>query len=141
MKGFRTFLLRGNLVDLAVAVVIGVAFNAIVTSLVTNVIDPLIAAIGGQPRFNALSAHVGKGNITYGMFLNALVSFVVIALVVYFLIVAPVGKLLSVVDRNKAATERACPECLSQIPIGATRCMYCTATVPPANTPAAAKPV
>jgi large conductance mechanosensitive channel len=141
MKGFKTFLLRGNLVDLAVAVVIGVAFNAVVQALVKDVIDPLIAAIGGRPSFDALSFGVGKGVISYGLFLNALVSFAIIAGVVYFLIVAPVSKLLSVTQRKKEATERTCPECLSQIPIGATRCMYCTATVPPETPAAPARPV
>jgi large conductance mechanosensitive channel len=136
MKGFRTFLLRGNLVDLAVAVVIGVAFNAVVQALVTNIITPLIAAIGGKPNFASLSVHIGKGNFTYGLFLNALISFVIIALVVYFVIVAPVSKLIARANRNQAATERACPECLSQIPIAATKCMYCTSVVPPANAPA-----
>lgn len=133
MKGLRTFLLRGNLVDLAVAVVVGVAFNAVVQSLVTNIITPLIAAIAGKPDFGALAAHVGKANFTYGLFLNALVYFVIVAAVVYFLIVAPMAKLLGYVNRNKEATERACPECLSQIPIGATRCKFCTAVVPPAG--------
>jgi len=141
MKGFKTFLLRGNLVDLAVAVVLGVAFNAVVQALVNDVINPLIAAIGGKPNFAALSAHVGKGVISYGLFLNALISFVIIAAVVYFLIVSPVSKLLSVTQRKQEATQRTCPECLSQIPIGATRCMYCTATVPPQTPAAPARPV
>lgn len=133
MKGFRTFLLRGNLVDLAVAVVIGVAFTAVVQSLVTNIITPLISAIAGKPNFGSLAVHIGKGHFTYGLFLNSLISFLIIAAVVYFLIVAPMAKLIAVMNRKKEATERACPECLSQIPIGATRCMYCTAVVPPAG--------
>jgi large conductance mechanosensitive channel len=131
VKGFRAFLIRGNLVDLAVAVVIGIAFNAVVQALVNDIITPLIAAIGGKPNFAALTFHVGKAVFTYGLFLNALISFIIIAAVIYFLVVAPVSKMLARMSRNKAATERACPECLSQIPIGATRCMYCTATVPP----------
>lgn len=132
MKGFRTFLLRGNLVDLAVAVVVGVAFNAVVQSLVTNIITPLIAAIAGKPNFGALAVHIGKGHFTYGLFLNALVYFLIVAAVVYFLIVAPMARLLGFANRNKEAAERECPECLSQIPIGATRCKFCTAVVPPA---------
>jgi large conductance mechanosensitive channel len=136
MKGFKAFLLRGNVVDLAVAVVIGVAFTAVVTALVNDIITPLISAIGGKPNFGALTAHVGKGVFAYGLFLNALISFVIIAAVVYFLIVAPIAKLLAIVNRNKEATERACPECLSQIPIAATRCKFCTATVPPVRAPA-----
>ena len=136
MKGFRAFLLRGNLVDLAVAVVIGVAFNAVVMALVSDIITPLISAIFGKPGFSFLTVHVGKATFPYGLFLNALLSFLIIAAVVYFLIVAPVAKALAVINRKQAASERACPECLSQIPIGATRCMYCTATVPPAETSA-----
>jgi large conductance mechanosensitive channel len=137
VKGFKTFLIRGNLVDLAVAVVIGVAFNAIVQALVSDLITPLIAAAGGKPNFAALTFKIGKATFSYGLFLNALISFVIIAAVVYFLVVSPVAKLILRMNRNKAATERACPECLSQIPVGATRCMYCTATVPPATAPAA----
>lgn len=133
MKGFRKFLLRGNLVDLAVAVVVGVAFNSVVQSLVKNVITPLIAAAGGSPDFGGLKVTIGKSAIGYGTFLNALISFVVIAAVVYFLIVAPVAKLLSLTKRKQDASERECPECLSMIPVGATRCRYCTATVPPAS--------
>ena len=133
MKGFRTFLLRGNLVDLAVAVVIGVAFTAVVQALVVNIITPLISAIVGQPNFGSLTVHIGKADFTYGLFLNALISFVIIAAVVYFLIVTPMAKLLAFVDRNKAATERDCPECLSPIPVAAKRCKFCTAVVPPAG--------
>jgi large conductance mechanosensitive channel len=137
VKGFRTFLLRGNLVDLAVAVVIGVAFNAVVQALVNDLITPLISAIGGQPNFSKLAVHVGKATFSYGLFLNALISFVIIALVIYFLVVNPVSKVLARFDRKKEATERACPQCLSQIPVGATRCMYCTSEVPPVQTAAA----
>lgn len=136
MKGFKVFLLRGNLVDLAVAVVIGVAFNAVVQAFVTNIITPLISATVKKPSFGALVVHIGATKVPYGLFLNALVSFVIIAAVVYFLLVAPVAKLLAIINRNKDATERDCPECLSQIPVGATRCKYCTATIPPAKTPA-----
>jgi large conductance mechanosensitive channel len=131
MKGFRAFLMRGNLIDLAVAVVIGVAFNAVVQALISDIITPLIAAIAGKPNFGALAFTINHSRFTYGLFINALLSFVIIAAVVYFLIVAPVAKMMSIANRNKAATERTCPECLSTIPILATRCMYCTAEVPP----------
>lgn len=131
MKGFKAFLLRGNLIDLAVAVVIGVAFNAVVLALVSDIITPLIAAIGGQPNFGALFFTINGSKFQYGLFINALISFLVIAAVVYFLIVSPMSKLLTMTARKQAATERECPECLSQIPIAATRCMYCTSTVPP----------
>ena len=131
MQGFKKFLLRGNLIELAVAVVIGAAFGAVVTSLVKDLITPLIAAIGGQPNFANLSFTVNKSKFAYGDFINALLSFVIVALVVYFLVVSPVVKLLAYLQRNKEAAERECPECLSEIPVKATRCMYCTATVTP----------
>jgi large conductance mechanosensitive channel len=138
MKGFREFLMRGNLIDLAVAVVIGVAFNAVVQALISDIITPLIAAIAGKPNFGALTFTINHSKFTYGLFINALLSFVIIAAVVYFLIVAPVAKMMAIANRNKAATERTCPECLSTIPILATRCMYCTAEVPPVTTTAPA---
>ncbi len=136
MKGFRAFLLRGNLVDLAVAVVIGVAFTAVVQALVRDIITPLIAALAGKPNFGALSLKIGKATFEYGLFLNALLSFLIIAAVVYYLIVTPVAKVLAIMNRKQAATEKTCPECLSQIPAGATRCKFCTATLPPAKAPA-----
>lgn len=131
MSGFRKFLMRGNLIELAVAVVIGVAFNAIVQALIADIITPLIAAIAGKPNFGALTFTVNHSVFRYGLFFNALISFLIIAAVVYFLIVAPMAKVISIRDRNKEATERACPECLSDIPVEARRCKYCTAEVPP----------
>lgn len=127
MSGFRKFLMRGNLIDLAVAVVIGVAFNAIVQALVANIINPLIAAIVHTPNFSALTFRIHGSIFKYGLFLNALVSFVVIAAVVYYLIVSPMTRFMSIADRKKEATTRECPECLSEIPVAARRCMYCTA--------------
>ena len=128
--------MRGNLVDLAVAVVVGVAFNNVVQGLVKGLITPLISATVHQPTvFGQLHFTYNKATFTYGLFLNALISFLMISAVVYFLIVAPVTKVLALFDRKKAATERECPECLSQIPIGAKRCMYCTAVVPPVDKP------
>ena len=137
MKGFRTFLLRGNVVDLAVAVVMGVAFNNIVQSLVKDIITPLIAAAGGTPNFGSLQFTIGGTAISYGVFLNAVITFLIVAGVVYFLLVAPMGKLLTFTQRRKEATERECPECLSLIPAKATRCKFCTAVIQPAA-PAAA---
>jgi large conductance mechanosensitive channel len=131
MQGFRKFLLRGNLIDLAVAIIIGVAFVAVVTALVADLITPLIAAIGGKPDFSELKFTVNKSTFKYGAFINALLSFVVIAAVVYFLVLVPVNRLLARFARDKEATERACPECLSEIPVGATRCKFCTAVVAP----------
>ena len=136
MGGFKKFLLRGNLVNLAVAVVIGVAFAALVTALVTDLITPLIAAIGGKPNFDNLTFTVNHSEFRYGAFINALISFVIIAAVIYFLVVLPVSKLLSMSDKAEAATEKECPECLSKIPLAAHRCMYCTSVVAPAAGPA-----
>jgi large conductance mechanosensitive channel len=133
VKGFRKFLTRGNLVDLAVAVVIGTAFTALVAALVADLITPLIAAAGGEPNFSSLSFTVNHSKFAYGAFINAMLTFLIIAAVVYFLIVLPVGKLIEYSDRRKAATLRTCPECLSEIPLEASRCMYCTAEVPPAT--------
>jgi large conductance mechanosensitive channel len=134
VSGFRKFVLRGNLVDLAVAVVIGTAFGALVTSLVKDLITPLIAAIGGKQDFSKLSFTLNKSTFAYGDFINALIAFVIVALVIYFFVVSPVARLLAFVQRNKEASERECPECLSEIPVKATRCMYCTAVVTPTAT-------
>ena len=133
MSGFRKFLMRGNLVDLAVAVVIGLAFAAIVTALVADLITPLIAAVAGKPNFSNLQFTIHKSTFHYGLFINAVLSFVLIAAVVYYLIVAPSVKLSARLTRHEQATTRDCPECLSTIPIAASRCMYCTAQVPPVN--------
>jgi large conductance mechanosensitive channel len=136
MGGFKSFLLRGNLVDLAVAVVIGVAFGAVITALVADLIMPLIAAIGGQPEFSALTFRVNTSIFHYGAFVQALLNFVIIAAVIYFLVVAPVTRLMALTAKKAEATERECPECLSQIPLAARRCMYCTAEIAPAVGPA-----
>jgi large conductance mechanosensitive channel len=131
MKDFREFLLRGNLVDMAVGIVIGIAFAAVITALVADLITPLIAAIGGNPDFSALSFTINKSHFLYGAFINALITFVVIAAVIYYLVVKPVNALM---ERRKtepavAATTRECPHCLSQIPVGARRCAFCTQEV------------
>jgi large conductance mechanosensitive channel len=131
MGGLKKFLLRGNLIDLAVAVVIGIAFNAVVQALIKDIVTPLISAIGGKPNFSTLHFTINKSVFLYGDFINALLSFVIIAAVVYYLIVGPTSRLTALTQRNKRATERQCPECLSTIPVGARRCMYCTAPVTP----------
>jgi large conductance mechanosensitive channel len=124
--------MRGNLIDLAVAVVIGTAFTAMVTAIVSDIITPLIAAIGGKPNFGNLTFTVHHSEFKYGLLINAIVSFLIVAAVVYFLIVAPMARVTSRFTRHKEATERDCPECLSSIPVAATRCKYCTAQVAPA---------
>lgn len=131
MKGFRNFISRGNLIDLAVAVVIGTAFTAVVTAIVADLITPLIAAVGGQHDFSKLTFTVHGSTFKYGAFINALLSFLIIAAVVYFLIVAPMAKITARFKREVEVTTRDCPECLSTIPIAATRCMYCTTVVAP----------
>jgi large conductance mechanosensitive channel len=139
MSGFRKFLMRGNVLDLAVAVVIGVAFNAIVQALVKYLITPLITAITGNGKpFSNLSFTVHHSEFTYGQVINAVLSFLVIAAVIYWLVVAPAAKLTALANRNKAATDRQCPECTSTIPVAAKRCMYCTSEVPPVPAPAPA---
>jgi large conductance mechanosensitive channel len=139
MKGFRDFILRGNLVDLAVAVVIGTAFGVIVAALVKDLITPLIAAIGGKPDFSNLSFTINKSRFLYGDFINALITFLIIAAVVYFLVVKPVAALLErLMPKKEVGPTRSCPECLSDIPAAARRCAFCTAEVGPAPvTPAA----
>ena len=131
LKGFRDFLLRGNVVDLAVAVVIGSAFGAIVNALVKDLITPLIGAIGGQPDFSNIVFTINKSDFLVGDFLNALISFLIIASVIYFLVVLPMN---SIVKKLKSGEkfdpmEKTCPECLSLIPLKAKRCKFCTAEV------------
>jgi large conductance mechanosensitive channel len=127
-KGFRDFVLRGNVVDLAVAVIIGTAFGAIVNSLVKDIITPLIAAIVGKPDFSAMVLHLHGGVITYGNFLNAAISFLLIASAVYFILVLPMQYVLARVNKTTPAepTTKVCPQCLSEIPVAATRCKFCT---------------
>jgi len=133
VKGFRNFLSRGSLIDLAVAVVIGTAFTAVVTALVADLITPLIAAIAGKPNFAALQFTVHKSTFLYGSFINAALTFLIVAAVVYYLIVAPMAKITARFQKAAEVTTRDCPECLSTIPIAASRCMYCTSQVAPVN--------
>lgn len=131
LKGFRDFLLRGNVIDLAVAVVVGAAFSAIVTALVKDIITPLIGAIGGKPDLSGISFIFRGSQFLIGDFLNALISFLIVAAVIYFLVVLPMNKLMARVKRGEKVdpTQRACPYCLSMIPIKARRCKFCTSTV------------
>jgi large conductance mechanosensitive channel len=131
LKGFRDFILRGNVVDLAVAVVIGAAFSAIVNALVADIINPLIAAVVHKPDFSALLLNVNGGIIKYGDFLNALISFLIIAATIYFLVVLPVNTLLNKFRPKvvEAPSTKPCPECLSDIPLAAKRCSHCAQLV------------
>ncbi|MGI4828497.1 MAG: large conductance mechanosensitive channel protein MscL [Janthinobacterium lividum] len=132
LKGFRDFILRGNVMDLAVAVIIGAAFTAIVNALTANIINPLLGAIIGKPNFDYLVANVHGGVIRYGTFLTAVVNFVLIAAVVYFLLVLPTQYLLKKFNPPKAEppSTRACPECYGDVPVAATRCKFCTQPLP-----------
>jgi large conductance mechanosensitive channel len=132
LKGFRDFILRGNVVDLAVAVVIGVAFGAVVTSLVGDIITPLIAAVVQKPDFSALVLEVNGGKIKYGNFLNAIINFLIVAAAIYFFAVLPINALMKRLHPAKAEapTTKPCPECLSDIPLAARRCSHCAQPVP-----------
>lgn len=128
MNGFKKFLLRGNLVDLAVAVMIGAAFATLVAALTADFITPLLAAIGGKPDFGKLAFTVNKSTFHYGHFINALIAFLILAAVLYFLVVVPFSKLL---DKFKPAPDepaptKECKECLSSIPEAARKCAFCT---------------
>jgi large conductance mechanosensitive channel len=129
MSGFRKFLLRGNVVDLAVAVVVGAAFGAVVQALVKDLITPLIGAFGGVPDFSALFFTINGSKFLIGEFINTLLSFVVIAAVVYYFVVVPVGRLMDrfTPEPPPPTPTRECPFCLSKIPKAARRCAFCTA--------------
>ena len=128
---FKQFVLRGNVIDLAVGIVIGVAFAAVVQAAVSDLLTPLIAAIFGQPDFSRLSFTVNRSRFLYGHFLNALISFLIIAFVVFFFVVKPVNALMSLSQRRESPdpSTRKCPECRSEIPIDARRCAFCTSEV------------
>lgn len=132
MKGLRTFLLRGNIVDLAVAVVMGAAFGAVVTALVKDLITPIIAAFVGKPDFSRIVFTVNRSDFLIGDFINAVVSFLLIGSAIYFFVVLPVNTVLERVRRGQAPpdpTTKNCNECLSTIPIAARRCAFCTSAV------------
>lgn len=138
LKGFRDFILRGNVVDMAVGVVIGAAFGTVVTSLVANIINPLISAIVGKPNFSFLQVVVHGGVIKFGDFLNAVISFIIIGAAIYFFVVLPVNYLMKKFMPAKAepVTTRPCPECLSPVPIDARRCAHCAQPISPVANPA-----
>jgi large conductance mechanosensitive channel len=132
LKGFKQFIMRGNAVDLAVAVVMGAAFGTVVNALVKDLLTPLIAAIAGKPDFSAISFEINNSKFLIGDFFNALVSFLLIALAVYFFVVAPMNALMARLRKAEAPpdpTSKQCPECLSTIPLAAKRCAYCTSVV------------
>lgn len=149
LKGFRDFILRGNVVDLAVAVIIGAAFGAITASVTADIITPFIAALVGAPDFSSLVVHVptlrhvappnplpagyiAPGELHVGKFLNALINFLLNAAAIYFLIVVPMKYLMARFEKPVDAATKACPQCLSDIPVAATRCKFCAQPVPAA---------
>ena len=131
LREFRAFILRGNLVDLAVAVVIGTAFTAVVNALVKDIVTPLLAAVGGNPDFGRLAFTINGSRFAYGDFLNAALTFVIVAAVMFFLVIKPVNVLLDAMQTEPEVDSptRPCPECLSQIPRAASRCAFCTTEV------------
>ena len=132
MRGFKAFLLRGNVVDLAIAVVIGVAFTAVITAFVKDLITPLIAAIGGKPDFAGLYFTINNSKFLYGDFINVLIAFLIIAAVIYFLVVLPYQAFTERSRKEPPAdpTTKKCTECLSEIPKDARRCAFCTSPQP-----------
>jgi len=127
---FKDFITRGNLIDLAVAVVIGAAFGALVTALVEDLITPIIAAIFGKPDFSDLTFTINGSVFKYGSFLNALIAFLSIAAAIFFFVVKPYNVLMSRISKGEDETHKECPECLSEIPIAARKCAFCTSDVP-----------
>ncbi len=132
IKGFGKFLMRGNVIDLAVAVIMGAAFGAVVTALVKDLITPLIAAVFGKPDFSKLTFEINNSAFSYGDFVNALINFIFVSFAIYFFVVTPMNQITTRFG-PKAAEEpklKECPECLSDIPAAARRCRFCTAMVP-----------
>jgi large conductance mechanosensitive channel len=129
MRGFKQFLLRGNVVDLAVGIVIGAAFAGLVSAIVKDILTPLIGAIAKLPDFSALSFTINGSKFLYGDFVNALLAFVIASASVYFLVVLPINKLIASVKRMPDPTTRKCSECLSDIPLQAARCKFCTSAL------------
>ena len=132
MRGFKAFLLRGNVVELAIGVVIGIAFAAVIGAFVKDLVTPLIAAIGGKPDFSALSFTINQSKFLYGDFINAMLAFVIIAAVIYFFVVVPYTALIERSRKEPPAdpTTKQCTECLSEIPKDARRCAFCTSPQP-----------
>jgi len=132
LKGFKQFLLRGNVIDLAVAVVIGAAFGAVVTALVKDLLTPLIAALIQVPDFSSVAFAVNGSKFLIGEFINALISFLLIAFAVYLFVIVPVNALVARINRGAAPPDpstKQCPECLSDVPIAAKRCRFCTSAI------------
>jgi large conductance mechanosensitive channel len=128
LNDFTAFLLRGNVIDLAVAIVIGVAFTTVITAFVEDLVTPLIAALGGEPDFSALTFTINGSTFRYGDFINKVLSFLIIAAVIFFFVVQPVNYLTQRAKKEPPPdpTLKKCPECISAIPVDARRCAFCT---------------
>lgn len=125
LKGFKDFIFRGNVVELAVAVVIGAAFGTVVTSFVTDILTPFISGIVKLPDFSNLAINLGAVAINYGVFLNAVISFLMVALAIYFAVVVPMNKIMERTKKKEDPTTKDCKECLSEVPLAASRCKHC----------------
>jgi large conductance mechanosensitive channel len=139
MKGFKQFLLRGNVVDMAVGVVVGAAFGGVVNSMVKDLLTPFLAAVVRKPDFSSFSFEIHGGKFLYGDFINNVISFVIIAAAVYFAVVLPINALMSKFQQAEKPAQpnsKKCPECMSEIPIDARRCAHCTQPVPAGRVPA-----
>jgi large conductance mechanosensitive channel len=127
LQGFKTFIMKGNVVDMAVGVVIGVAFGNIVNAMVKDIVTPLIGAFGGTPDFSSIFFTINSSKFMIGDFINSVISFLIVAAVIYFLVVLPMNKMMAKMasGKNVDLTEKTCPECLSLIPVKAKRCKFC----------------
>lgn len=131
LQGFKKFILKGNVVDLAVGVVVGASFNSVVTSLVKDIINPLLGVVGGQPDFSSFSFVVNGSRFMAGNFLNTVIAFLINAAVIYFAVVLPINKLTDINKSSGSPSTKKCPECLSTIPVKARRCSFCTSLQKP----------
>jgi len=129
LKGFRDFVMRGNVVDLAIGVVIGAAFGGVVASFTADVLTPIIGAIVGKPDFSAMVWTINGSPIAVGKFLNALISFLLVAAAIYYFVVLPMNAFMSRFKKEAPPDKKKCPECLSDIPIDAKRCAHCTSSL------------
>lgn len=132
IQGFKQFIIKGNAVDLAVGIIIGASFTAVVNALVKDLITPLIAAIGGQPDFSQIAFTINNSKFLVGDFINVVIAFIINAAVVYFFIVTPMNKLVAATQKNQKTldpTTKKCPECLSEVPKEAKRCAFCTSVL------------
>lgn len=140
LDGFKSFILRGNVVDLAIAVVIGAAFGSVITATVDDLIMPIIGIFGGAPDFSSNTFTINGSVFKWGHWLTTLISFLIVAAVIYFVVVKPVAALMARANRGEVPADpvtRICPECLSAVPIAAARCAFCTQPLPPVAATAA----